>query len=112
MTQTRKDLIVIKAFGKAAEHKLKGLLNLTPTEAAELPQKTVSQVNRIAKELNVPDYTLLDFGKGAGTLIAFVQDIIATQYRGCDLIVDLDSREAPILSAALAARAVNVIRRF
>lgn len=68
--------------------------------------------NRIAKELNVPDYTLLDFGKGAGTLLAFVQDIVATQYRGCDLIVDLDSREAPILSAALAARAVNVIRRF
>ncbi len=51
MSQTRKDLIVIKAFGKAAEHKLKGLLNLTRSEAAELPQKTVSQVNRISKEL-------------------------------------------------------------
>ena len=68
--------------------------------------------NRISKEFNIPDYSLIDFGKGAGTLLAFVQDIIATQYRGCDLIVDLDSREAPILSAALAARSVNVIRRF
>lgn len=68
--------------------------------------------NRIAKEFNIPDYSLIDFGKGTGTLLAFVLDIIGTQYRGCDLIVDLDSREAPILSSALAARAVNVVRRF
>lgn len=67
--------------------------------------------NRIAKEFSIPDYSLIDY-KGSGTLLAFVLDIITTQYRGCDLIVDLDSREAPILSAALAARAVNVIRRF
>lgn len=57
------DLIIIKAFGKAAEAKLKALIALPRSVSAQLPHKTVSKVNRIAAEL-IDGYDLDYSGKG------------------------------------------------
>lgn len=45
------DLLIIKAYGRAAEAKLKALIALPRSAAAQLPHKSVSKVNRIAAEL-------------------------------------------------------------
>ena len=60
------DLIIIKAFGKAAEAKLKALIALPRSVAAQLPHKTVSKVNRIAAEL-IEGSTLDADYQGRGT---------------------------------------------
>lgn len=45
------DLILIKAYGRAAEAKLKALIAMPRSLAAQLPHKSVSKINRIAAEL-------------------------------------------------------------
>ena len=45
------ELLLIKAYGRAAEAKLKALIALPRSAAAQLPHKSVSKVNRIAAEL-------------------------------------------------------------
>ena len=45
------DLILIKAYGRAAEAKLKALIAMPRSLAAQLPHKSVTKINRIAAEL-------------------------------------------------------------
>ena len=45
------DLILIKAYGRAAEAKLKGLMRLNPAQIEHLPFKSIRKINRIAAEL-------------------------------------------------------------
>lgn len=51
MTQVQNDLLTIKAYGRAAEHKLKGLLSLTRSEVKRLPRQRVAMVNAVCKYL-------------------------------------------------------------
>ena len=48
MTQS---LLSIKAYGKAAEAKLKALIDLDPEQARNLPPSKIAKINRIAAKL-------------------------------------------------------------
>ncbi len=44
-------MLTIKAYGRGAEAKLKGLLNLPRQDSRRLDPRKVEQINRIAAEL-------------------------------------------------------------
>jgi PD-(D/E)XK nuclease superfamily len=63
----------------------------------------------ISQKMGVEDYRLIDFGKGAGILVAAVEDKIR-HIRPSKLILDLHNAEGRLLSGPLTAMAEHVVR--
>ncbi len=63
---------------------------------------------QILQDLGVPDYRMVDFGKGTGAFVACVNDLAAD--RTVDLLLDTASPEGALCLAGLTARATRVVR--
>lgn len=64
---------------------------------------------RIANELKVPDYRLVDFGKGTPAFVAFVLDQVDGTF---DIALDTRTPEGAVLLEALMAKASFAVRGF
>ncbi len=64
---------------------------------------------RIAKEHGVPDYRLVDYGKGVPFFVAFVDEQVDGTF---DLALDTRTPEGAVLLETLAAKASLVVRGF
>ncbi len=65
--------------------------------------------DRILKEHGVPDYRLIDFGKGVPFFVAFVDEQVDGTF---DLALDTRTPEGAVLLETLAAKAACVVRGF
>lgn len=65
----------------------------------------------IRKDNNGTDWAMIDY-KGAGVLALYVENLVATKYKGASLVLDVRTREGQILCSRLAGKAGCVVRGF
>lgn len=65
----------------------------------------------IRKDNNGADWSMIDY-KGSGVLSLYVENLIATKYKGSSVTLDIRTREGQILCTRLAGKAGCVVRGF